>query len=44
MVFDNIEATFSFDPRTNYFVTSWLTVQEETRKQYEILIIGTIPT
>ena len=39
MVFDNIEATFEFDPCTNYLVTPWLPVQV-TRQQYEIVILG----
>ena len=44
MGFDNIEATFQFDPCANYFVTPELPVQEVTRQQYEILIIGPLPT
>ena len=33
MVFDNIEATFEFDPCTNYPVTPRLSVQDVTRQQ-----------
>ena len=44
MVFDNIEATFEFDPCTNYLVTPRLPVQGVTRQQYEILILGPLPT
>ena len=42
MVFDNIEATFEFDPCTNYFVTPMLPVQDMTRQQYETLTLGSI--
>ena len=42
MVFDNIEGTFEFHPCTNYLVTPRL--QDVTRQQYEILILGPIPT
>ena len=41
MVLDNIEATFEFDPCT---VTPRLPVQDGTRQQYEMVIIGPIPT
>ena len=44
MVFDNIEATFEFDPGTNYLVTSRLSVQDMTWQQYEIVILGPLPT
>ena len=44
MVFDNIEATFEFDPCTNYLVTSRIPVQDVIRQQYEIVILGPIPT
>ena len=44
MVFDNIEATFEFDPCTNYLVTPRLPVQDVTRQQSEKLILGPIPT
>ena len=44
MVFDKIQATFEFDPCTNYLVTPRFPVQDVTRQQYEILILGTIPT
>ena len=44
MVRDNIEATFEFDPCTNYLVTPRLPVQVVTRQQYETLILGPIPT
>ena len=44
MVFDNIEATFEFDPFTNYLVTPWLPVQDVTRQQYEMVILGPIST
>ena len=48
MVFDNIEATFEFDPCTNYLVTPRLPVQDVTRQQYEMVmemvILGPIPT
>ena len=43
MVFDNIEATFEFDPCTNCLVTPRLPVQDVTRQQYEILILDPIP-
>ena len=43
-VIDNIEATFEFQPCNNYFVTPWLTLQEVTRQQYEILLLGPLPT
>ena len=36
MGLDNIEATFEFDPR--------LPVQDVTRQQYEIVILGPIST
>ena len=44
MVFDNIEATFEFDPCTNYFVTPRLPVQAVTWQQYEMVILGPIQT
>ena len=44
IVFDNIEATFEFDPCTNYLVTPRLSVQDVTRQQYKIMILGPIPT
>ena len=40
MVFDNIEATFEFDPCINYLVTPRLSVQDVIRQQYEIVILG----
>ena len=42
MVFDNIEATFEFDPFTNYLVAPRLHVKAVTRQQYEILMLGPI--
>ena len=42
--FDHIEATFEFDPCTNYLVTPRLPVQDVTRQQYEIVILGPLPT
>ena len=44
MVFDNIEGTFEFDPCINYLVTPRLPVQGVTRQQYDIGILGPIPT
>ena len=44
MVLNNIEATFEFDPCTNYLVTPRLPVQDVTRQQYEMVILGPIPT
>ena len=45
MDFDNIEATFEFDPCINYLVqTPRLTVQDVTRQQYEMVILRPIPT
>ena len=44
MVLDNIEATFEFDPCTNYHVTPRFPVQDVTRQQLETLILGPIPT
>ena len=44
MVLDNTEATFEFDPCTNYLVTPRLPVQDVTRQQYETLILGPMPT
>ena len=46
MGLDNIEATFEFDPCTNYLVTPRLPVQDVTRQQYEIglVILGPLPT
>ena len=44
MVFDNKEATFEFDPCMNYLVTPRLPIQYVTQQQYEILIVGLIPT
>ena len=43
MVFDNIEATFEFDPCTNYLETPRLPVQYVSRQQYEVVILGPIP-
>ena len=40
MVLDNIEATFEFDPCTNYHVTPRFPVQDVTRQQFETLILG----
>ena len=40
MVFDNIKATSEFDPCINYLVTPRLPLQDVTRKQYEIVILG----
>ena len=44
MVLDNIEAIFEFDPCTNCFVTPMFPVQDVTRQQYEIVILGPLPT
>ena len=44
MGLDNIEATFEFDPYTNYHVTPRLPVQDVTQQQYEIVISGPLPT
>ena len=44
MVLDNIEATFEFDPRTNYLVTPMFPVLDVTRQQYEMVIVGPIST
>ena len=44
MVLYNIEATFEFDPCTNYLVTPRLPAQDVTRQQYEMVILGPIPT
>ena len=44
MVLDNIEATFEFDPCTNFRVALRLSVQDVTRQQYEIVILVPIPT
>ena len=44
MVLDNIEATFQFDPCTNYLVTPRLPVQDVTWQQYEMAVLGPIPT
>ena len=44
MGLDNMEATFEFDPCTNYLVTARLPVQDVTRQQYEIVILGPLPT
>ena len=44
MVLDNIEATFEFDPCTNYLVTPRLSVQDMTRQKYEMVILGLILT
>ena len=44
MVWFNIEATFEFDPYTNYLVTPRLPVQDVTWQQYEMVILGPIPT
>ena len=43
MVFDNIEAIFK-DSCASYLVTPRLPVQDVTRLQYEILVLGPIPT
>ena len=37
MVFDNTEATFEFDPCTNYLVPPRLPVQNVTRQQYDTM-------
>ena len=37
MVFDNTEATFEFDPCTNFLVTPRLSIQDVTRQQYEMI-------
>ena len=42
MVFDNIEATFEFNPCINYLVIPRLPVQDVTRQQYEMVILGPI--
>ena len=44
MCLDNIEATFIFDLCTNYLVTHKFPVQDVTRQQYEIVILGPLPT
>ena len=44
MVPDNIETTFEFDPCINVLVTSRLPVQDVTRQQYEMVMVGPIPT
>ena len=44
MVLDNIKATFEFDPCINYRVTPRLPVQDVTQQQYEMVILGPIPT
>ena len=44
MVLDNMEANFEFDPCANYLVTPRLPVQDVTRQQYEMVILGPIPT
>ena len=44
MVLNNIEATFEFDPCTNYRVTPRFPVQDVTLYRYEIVILGPIPT
>ena len=47
MDFDNIEpveATFEFGSCTNYLATPRLPVQHVTRQQYEMVILGPIPT
>ena len=44
MIFENIEATFKFDPCTNYLVTPRLSVQDVIRQQYEIVILEPLPT
>ena len=41
---DDTKATFEFDPCRNYPVTPRLPVQDVTRQQYEIVIIGPLPT
>ena len=40
----NIEATFEFDPCTNYLVTPRFPVQDVTWQQYEIVILRPLPT
>ena len=44
MVFDKIEATFEFDSCIYNLVIPGLTVQDVTRQQYEMVILGPIPT
>ena len=45
MVLYSIEATFEFDPCTNYLVSPRLPVQDVmTWQQYEMVILGSIPT
>ena len=44
MVLDNNEATFEFDACTDYLVTPRLPVHDVTRQQYEMVILGPIPT
>ena len=44
VLFDNIEAIFEFDPCTNYLVTPGFPVQDVTQQQYEIVILGPLPT
>ena len=44
MGLDNIEATFEFDPCTNCLVIPMLPVQDVTRQQYEVMILGPLPT
>ena len=42
MVFDNIEATFEIDPCTNYPVIPRISLQDVSRQQYKIVILGPI--
>ena len=44
MVFDNIEETFEFESCANSLVSPRLSVQDVTRQQYEIVILGPLPT
>ena len=44
MVLDNIEANFEFDPCKNYLSTPRLPVQDVTQQQFEMVILGPIPT
>ena len=44
MIFDNIEASFEFDPCTNYLVTPGLSLQDVTQQQYIIVNFGPTQT
>ena len=44
MVLDNIEATFEFDPVQTILWPPRLPVQDVTRQQYEMVILGPTPT